>query len=607
MTWKASVRRGNDGESIPVDGLNGHVRASLDDIGRAVGSERSSASLDLLKRYDDVIAPYVGTGVQILDITAQVIESSELWAKGYPDSEVNIVYSRTDGLFNAPGKENIYTSRTFGSDFWLHLAKELNPNVIISDGRISVYHQMQMFRILFPALGAGGTFILENAVGALASPRAGADKLSSHMVSFFYSLSKATAGFDEQFSRHDEFWDYCKRNIDSIEYFRGNVVVRKRSFDQSMLVAVPFKALARDHEILDEPVMYPRIPIEIQGSDYIAARVERILEEASRKLPPRAETGILLDAKIVASGIVTVEDKFIVKESFINQNHTSRRTPFYRIESSDIYVTEESIETYRDMPATETYIAAKQTWDANYGHWMVDTFPRLMNLANNFDLSHSRIVLSGNRSAAMKDVFADSLSLLGVPGQNLEWTDNRPIHFERLVYATPMSIPPLIKSELSIRNLEQLPNIIPEDSRIKYLNQRRIYLSRNKYPRRQLLNEQQILPIVERNGYEVVYPEELSLFDQIGLFSSADYVIGNMGAAFSSLAFSPKGVHVLALATEKMVHDYFYDIVCHKSGVYMGLQGIAEVQPGDIGSDFTVDVAEFERLFELFDSSEERN
>jgi len=67
--------------------------------------------------------------------------------------------------------------------------------------------------------------------------------------------------------------------------------------------------------------------------------------------------------------------------------------------------------------------------------------------------------------------------------------------------------------------------------------------------------------------------------------------VGNMGAALANLAFSPQDVTVLALATERMNHDYFYDIVCHKThGRYQGLQGKAVVDSPDIGSDFTIDL-----------------
>lgn len=592
----------NRSTGVPVTDEVDDSAVDLNSIGITVGSERSSVTFDVLNRYEAIMVPYQRTGLSILDITAQVHETELLWARRFPDAEINIVYSRTDGRVDASGKANTHSSKTFGADYWLGLAQDISPNVVLSDGKISVYHQMQMFRILFPVLQPGGTLVLENAGGKSSHLHPNDEELNTLIFDFFYSLSKAKAGINEHFSRRDEFWDYCDRNIESIEYYKSNIIVRKRTFHQLQLTAVPFRALARSYELLDSPSAYPRIPIHIYGSQIMASRVNSILEAVAGKVPPSAEIGILVDAKIVGAGIITVEDRYIVKESFINQNHTARRTPFYKIESSEMYVTEDSIATYRSMPPTELFVAAKQTWDANYGHWIVDTFPRLVNLSKAFDLSSAHIVLNGNRSKAMKKVFSDSLELLGVGVDNLEWTDHRPVHFESLVYATPMSVPPLIKSEYSIRNLESVTSLIPPESRAKYVDFKRIYLSRNKYPRRRLDNEEQILPILLERGYSVVYPEELSLFDQIGLFANADYVVGNMGAAFSSLAFSPQGVRVFALATEKMLHDYFYDIVCHKSGSYMGLQGVSETGPTDIGANFRIDVNEFTRLLEVFDS-----
>lgn len=87
----------------------------------------------------------------------------------------------------------------------------------------------------------------------------------------------------------------------------------------------------------------------------------------------------------------------------------------------------------------------------------------------------------------------------------------------------------------------------------------------------------------------MVHPEDLDLRAPIALLRSATHVVADAGAARANLAFSLPGVTVLALATETMNHDHFYDIVCHKAGRYRGLQGTAVDRPADIGSDFRID------------------
>jgi len=78
-------------------------------------------------------------------------------------------------------------------------------------------------------------------------------------------------------------------------------------------------------------------------------------------------------------------------------------------------------------------------------------------------------------------------------------------------------------------------------------------------------------------------------------------VIGNMGASFSNLVFSPRGVKVLVLATPTMQHDYFYDIVCHRGGEYWAMQGVAADEDPTMYSDFTIDTTAFAAALARFD------
>jgi hypothetical protein len=573
----------------------------LDEIGHAMGTERSSLKWNVLKTYESLLKDRADSNFSILDITLELDTALDAWRQAFPKATVSGVFSRNAKEMKGQAVEGAVYSEGFGQNFWLDIARSTSPDFIISDGRVSVYHQMEMFRVLFPVLQPDGCFVFEN---PLSSP----DNVSNKSVpavlvyDFAASLARESAGGPPDQQRSDDFRDYCLRNIENIEFGKRTIIIRKRSFTQKRILAVPFSQVARDVKKLDEPTTYKRVAPEIHGSSIIAARVKAMLEDQASVVPPRAEVGRLRDAKIIGAGIVIVGDEFVVEESFINMRHTSRRGVLYRVANSDLYVSEDSLSAYRTMPPGSDYVCAKQTWDANYGHWVVDTLPRMLNLQNVVSTRTAKFVLNGNRSAAMKKVFSDSLGILGVSDEQLVWTDHRPVHFEELVYATPMSIPPLIKSPLSIRNLESLTEKVPVPVRSSYEGMRKIYLSRNRYPRRRLLNEEELIPDLLAHGYSIIYPEQLSFLEQIALFSQATHVVGNMGAAFSNLAFSPQAVRVLVLATELMLHDYFYDLVCHKNGRYVALQGVSADKSDGIGSNFEVDPVEFRSILEGFET-----
>lgn len=339
---------------------------------------------------------------------------------------------------------------------------------------------------------------------------------------------------------------------------------------------------------------------KIHGSADIERRTSSLISAFRERPHPGAEVGCLDNVTVVDGGVVVTSDDRIVEESFINARHTSKRGPFFRVGNGNLYVSELPIIAQASLLDGEHAIV-KQTWDSNFGHWIVDTFPRVANISEEFPGRALRFVLNGAAPSAIKDLHAASLGLFGIDSDRIDFVDRRPTFVRKAIYATPMTIPPFIKSPRTVAILEGLVDRCSPQTRALYASPRKIYLTRNKYPRRNLLNESAILPEIEEAGYEVVVPEHLSLEEQICLFASASHVVGNMGAAFSSLAFSPHAVKVFALATEQMVHDYFYDIVCHKSGEYWALQGRASDPGAGIGSDFSINVEDFSRIFAEFD------
>lgn len=575
----------------------------LEEIGRDLGTERSSTQWNVLSTYERHLGNKANSNFSILDVTLKLDSALDVWQQAFPNATVSGVFSRNAKEMKGDPVRGAFYSEGFGPDFWLDIARSTSPDFIVSDGRISVYHQMEMFRILFPVLQPDGLFVFENPI---ISPdnRDKASQPAMLIYDFLASVARDVAWGMPGSQAVDDFRDYCLRNIVDIEFGRRTIVVHKRVFVQKRILAVPFADVAHDVVKLDEPASYARVTPEIHGSSVISSRVKAMLDDQASVLPPRAEVGRLRNVKVIGAGIVIVNDKFVVEESFINMRHTSRRGVLYRVATSDLYVSEESLDAYQAMPAGSDYVCAKQTWDANYGHWIVDTLPRMLNLARFVLPGTAKYVLNGNRSPAMKKVFSDSLGILGVSDEQLVWTDHRPVHFDELVYATPMSIPPLIKSPLSIRNLESMTDMVPESVRSRFEGMQKIYLSRNRYPRRKLLNEEELLPTIKSQGYSVIYPEELSFLEQIALFSQATHVVGNMGAAFSNLAFSPQSVKVLVLATELMLHDYFYDLVCHKGGRYVALQGVSADKSDGIGSDFEVDATMFRSILAGFEAVE---
>jgi capsular polysaccharide biosynthesis protein len=65
----------------------------------------------------------------------------------------------------------------------------------------------------------------------------------------------------------------------------------------------------------------------------------------------------------------------------------------------------------------------------------------------------------------------------------------------------------------------------------------KIFISRKNASGLRKFNEDEVIELVTKFGFEVVYPEKLSIRDQIALFNQAKYIIGGSGAAFTNILF----------------------------------------------------------------------
>lgn len=527
--------------------------------------------------------------IRVMDITSEPAVEVMFWQECFANAEISSIYAKPLRSATPAFPPDTLTSATFGSQFWDDVAASSSPHLLVSDGTLGHYHQKELFDYLFPVLEPGGIFVLEH------------DRSEDHHVLLDHLEKVVSAGFLAQgdLSNRTDFLGYCARNIEAIEFIAGAVIVRKRKFDQRKFVAMPLGEIASETSTLDAPTAYLRTTPRVFGSKTIKQRTLNLLDAFKDVVPPAAQIGRLTDAVVIEGGIVYTLDGRIVEESFINVSHVPRRGPFFRVGKGNLYVSEVPIEP-RAILSQHERVIVKQTWDSNYGHWLVDTLPRVSNVLEVIEDAPIRYLLNGAASPEIQTLHSESLALLGVAKDSIDFVDRRPTLVENAIYATPMTKPPFVKSHRAISILEELARMINReaDNGLEYAS--KIYITRNKYPRRNLLNEELVLPYIRQAGYEVIVPEKLSLKEQILTFASATHVIGNMGAAFSNLSFSPPGVKVLMLATELMVHDYFLDIVSHKRGEYWALQGVATDSSAGIGSDFTIDLEQFKSVFEQF-------
>jgi len=87
----------------------------------------------------------------------------------------------------------------------------------------------------------------------------------------------------------------------------------------------------------------------------------------------------------------------------------------------------------------------------------------------------------------------------------------------------------------------------------------KIYISRYKTSYRKVLNEQELVSLLEKYGFQILVLEDFSIEEQISLFRQAQVIVAAHGAGLSNISFCSKKVKILELYSQHY-HDSSYRI-----------------------------------------------
>ena len=110
-------------------------------------------------------------------------------------------------------------------------------------------------------------------------------------------------------------------------------------------------------------------------------------------------------------------------------------------------------------------------------------------------------------------------------------------------------------------------NIMPKRGSWDESPRRRLFLSRAEWQnqRRSLINRSEVEDIFRLHGYEIVYPERLSIGEQIALYRSAAVLAGENGSALHNCLFGHPEQKVLVLKS-RSDGVYIQSSICEQAG-----------------------------------------
>jgi Glycosyltransferase 61 len=234
------------------------------------------------------------------------------------------------------------------------------------------------------------------------------------------------------------------------------------------------------------------------------------------------------------SGAVITADGSIIGDSFWN------RPPF---EVDPVY-TRLRFSRARRLPGsycTLTYASGV----CGYYHWMFESLPRLLCAMEAGAITpDTRAIVNGH----LQDYQLQTLAFLGFPRERLFVIDEGVYEVETLLFPTTAMMNPLAVSWLRSRFAAWTSPDKPV----------RLYISRAKAQQRRVLNEEALLPILQKHGLTVINAEDLDVEAQVRLFARADVLVGPHGAGLTNMVFAPPPCKVVELCHPQYCCQYIF-------------------------------------------------
>jgi hypothetical protein len=208
----------------------------------------------------------------------------------------------------------------------------------------------------------------------------------------------------------------------------------------------------------------------------------------------------------------------------------------------------------------------------NYGHWLIDDFPRYSALRSISGMGLAPILVLSRFNPAI-DKVRENAAALNDERYDVVFVDPKVVYeFDEIYFATPVSYHPVLKSRMAIEYVRAAASTFVQNSPS---GPSRLFVNRSsRWPRR-ITNEDEIKPVLADFGFEEIFPEHMSFDEQRQRFKHASHIAGIMGGAMANTAFSSAAAKILYLAPDGWTEPFFWDLAAVKNQAYEVIFGPA--------------------------------
>lgn len=190
-----------------------------------------------------------------------------------------------------------------------------------------------------------------------------------------------------------------------------------------------------------------------------------------------------------------------------------------------------------------------------YYHWMLDILPRLGLISKMIPLSSIDHFITGFNCLPFQN---ETLEKLGIGVEKIiASNDNWNFHIKAETLFVPSLAGPLDQPDFY--QVDFLRNLY-KDSISDKQSFRKIYISRKKVGRREIINEDELITYLSKYHFEIVHCEEMKVAEQVNLFSEASVIICSHGSALTNLVFCKPHTIVIDIFNPSHINPCFWFI-----------------------------------------------
>lgn len=188
-----------------------------------------------------------------------------------------------------------------------------------------------------------------------------------------------------------------------------------------------------------------------------------------------------------------------------------------------------------------------QDWNMNFFHWMTEMLPNIVALRE-FKQDNFSVVLSLHHKR--NKAIVATLNILDIP---IYFHDVKEVLTVSNLYAIKVPQVGFYNEALLFQMRSLFYKKINLDINITAF--RKIYISRRKAPRRKIINEDLLIALLVKNGFETFYLEDFSIEEQIKLLYETRVVLSSHGAGLTNILFMQPSMKVIELKAQN--NDYW--------------------------------------------------